>query len=102
MKLYKYTAVFTPEKGKKRVYNVIVPAIPEIVTFGESLAEARYMVQDALELVILSLLEDGKTLPKDKKPPNLTKGLVVEEILVTISHEVKTTPLTKDVKTAFA
>lgn len=102
MKLYKYTAIFILEKGKKGTYNVTFPAIPEIVTFGESLHEARYMAQDALELVILSLLEDGKTLPKDKTPRKLEKGSLTEEILVTISHEVKTTPLTKDVKTAFA
>ena len=102
MKLYKYTSVFTPEKSKKGVYNVTFPALPEIVTFGESLTEARYMAQDALELVILSLIEDGKTLPKDKKPRKLTRGTFAEEILVTISHEVKTIPLTKDVKTAFA
>jgi len=44
------------------------------------------------------LLEERKVLPKDRKLHKLTKGSVVEEILVTVSHEVKTTPLTKDVK----
>ena len=92
MKLYKYTAVFTPEPGEDEVYNVTFPALPEIATFGESLAEAHFMAQDALELVVLSRLEEGEHIPSDKKPKRLPKGAIAEEILVTISHEVKTTP----------
>jgi len=39
--IYSYTVLFEPlEEGG---YNVIVPAIPEICTFGETLEEAREM-----------------------------------------------------------
>ena len=103
MRLYKYTAIFTPEVEKDEVYyNVSVPALPEITTFGESLEEAKFMAQDALELVVLSRLEEGETIPVDRKPKVLSKGAVTEEILVTVSHDVKTTPVTDYVKAAFA
>jgi len=43
---YQYTVIFEPaEEGG---YNVVVPAIPEICTFGESLEEAREMAIDAI------------------------------------------------------
>lgn len=102
MKLYKYTAVFTPEPGEDRVYNVQFPALPEIATFGESKEEARFMAQDALELVVSSYLEDEEKLPVDRKPGKISRDGFSEEILVTISHEVKSTLLTPDVKTVFA
>lgn len=102
MKLYKYTAIFTPEPGEDDVFNVRIPSFPEIVTFGESKEEARFMVQDALELVILSRLEHGEKIPANKVPKKIAKGAFTEEILVTVAHEVKTTPLTQDVKTALA
>jgi len=102
MKVYRFTVVFTPEKGEEDVYNVFVPALPEVATFGESLAEARFMVQDALELVVLSRLEDGEIIPTNKKPKKVVKGAIVEDILVTVSHEVNSTPLTPDVKVAFS
>ena len=45
MKQYQYTVLFEPQKDG---YNVIVPAIPEICTFGETLKEARAMAEDAI------------------------------------------------------
>ena len=43
---YGYTVVYQrmPEGG----YSVVVPAIPEICTFGETLPEARRMAKDAV------------------------------------------------------
>jgi antitoxin HicB len=66
MKIYNYTVVFEPlpEGG----YNVVVPAIPEIFTFGESLKEAKAMAEDALKCYIESALENHESLPVDKKP----------------------------------
>lgn len=101
MKLYKFTTVFIPEKGDAG-YNVSVPAFPEICTCGDSIEEARFMAQDALELVVESRLEEGEPIPADKKPTHTYKGAVVEEILVSVAHEVSSTPFTPDVKAAFA
>lgn len=102
MNVYKFTVVFTPEKDEEGVYNASVPALPEIATFGESLAEARYMAQDALELVVLSRLEDGEVIPENKRPKKVAKNTLTEEILVTVSHTVASTPLTPNVKAAFS
>ena len=60
MKLYKFTTVFIPEGDEPDAYYVDVPALPEVATGGDSLAEARFMAQDALELVVLSRLEEGE------------------------------------------
>lgn len=99
MKLYKYTAVFEPDEDQ---YHAYVPALPELHTCGESIPEARFMVQEALELVILSRLEEGELIPADKKPAKLSKGAMSEAILVTVDHHVHTAPFTDDVKIAFA
>lgn len=101
MKLLKYTVILTPEKDNPEVYNVSIPALPEIATFGESKAEARFMAQDAIELTISSRLEEGQSIPKDKQPQRLPRGSVKEEILVTVSHQVQSSPLTPDAKAAF-
>ena len=46
MKVYNYTVIFEPvEEGG---YDVIVPAIPEICTFGATIEEAREMAGDAI------------------------------------------------------
>lgn len=99
MKLYKYTAVFEPDDG---ALHAFVPALPELHTCGDTIEEARFMVQEALELVILSRLEEGESIPADKKIAKLPRGARSEAILVTVDHHVHTTPLTNDVKTAFA
>ena len=53
-----------PEGG----YNVVVPAIPEICTFGETLSEARRMTKDALCCFLESALKTGEPIPKDVEP----------------------------------
>jgi antitoxin HicB len=47
-----YTALFEPmpEGG----FSVLVPAIPEICTFGETLEEAREMAEDAIQCYLES------------------------------------------------
>jgi antitoxin HicB len=63
---YSYTVLFEPmaEGG----FQVIVPALPEIVTYGQDLAEAREMARDAIRCVIESNLKEGEPIPKDVEP----------------------------------
>ena len=49
-------------------YNVIVPAIPEICTFGETLEEAREMTKYAIRCYLESAVKLGEPIPKDVKP----------------------------------
>ena len=54
MKIYNYTVIFQPlDEGG---YDVIVPAIPEICTFGETREEARKMAEDAIRCYLESAL----------------------------------------------
>jgi len=46
-------------------YNVLVPAIPEICTFGETLEEAREMAGDAIRCYLESALKTGEPIPND-------------------------------------
>lgn len=66
MKKYNYTVVFepVPEGG----YNVVVPAIPEIATFGETLAEAKAMAEDAITCYLESAIKANEPIPEDLEP----------------------------------
>jgi predicted RNase H-like HicB family nuclease len=62
----RYSVIFqpVPEGG----YNVIVPAIPEICTFGETMDEAREMAEDAIRCFLESALKTGEPIPDDLEP----------------------------------
>jgi len=66
MKIYNYSVVFEPvsEGG----YNVVVPAIPEICTYGDTLEEARMMAADAIKCFLESTLKAKESIPEDRKP----------------------------------
>ena len=57
---------------------VIVPALPGIVTYGETLAEAKTMAVDAIKCHCEGLLKDGESFPADKAIVR-EPGLLVEE-----------------------
>jgi len=63
---YSFTMLFEPaEEGG---YVVTCPALPGLVTEGDTFEEARSMAQDALRGYIESLLDDGLSVPADKTP----------------------------------
>ena len=63
---YTFTMLFEPaEEGG---YVVTCPALPGLVTEGDTLEEARCMAADALRGYLESLIEDGLTIPSDKTP----------------------------------
>jgi predicted RNase H-like HicB family nuclease len=60
---YSFTVVYEPaEEGG---YVVTCPALPAVVTQGETLEEARAMAADAIHLVLQGLIEDGEPIPAD-------------------------------------
>ena len=63
---YNYTVYFQPlpEGG----YQAVFPAIPEIITFGDTLEEARTMAQDALRCHLEGLIQDGEPPPLPSGP----------------------------------
>jgi antitoxin HicB len=66
-----YTVILEPaEEGG---FVVRVPALPEIVTEGDTEEEALAMAQDAIELVLESRHERGEPIPDDVGDPVVRK-----------------------------
>ena len=57
-----YTFVFNPEP--EGGYTVTCPALPGLVTYGETLKEARDMARDAMQGLIEVMLEQGEVVPE--------------------------------------
>jgi predicted RNase H-like HicB family nuclease len=53
-----------PEGG----YTVLVPALPEVVTYGETEDEALRMALEAIELALEVRREEGDEVPADVVP----------------------------------
>ena len=64
-KEYNYTVLYEPaEEGG---YVVTCPALPGLVTEGDTLEEARAMAQDAIRTYLESLIKDNLPIPGDKR-----------------------------------
>lgn len=70
-----YAVLLEPEDGAVRV---IVPAFPEIATFGEDIADALAMARDAISLSIAYRTERGLEVPASD-----ADGARLETIVVT-------------------
>ena len=68
-----YTFVFNPEP--EGGYTVTCPALPGLVTYGESLDDARAMARDAMEGLIDVMAENGETVPESDAPEAVLAGL---------------------------
>jgi len=68
---YRYTAVFEPavEGG----YIVSVPALPGLVTEGDTIEEARAMVKDAIRGYLESLVKHGEDIPIESGTANMER-----------------------------
>jgi antitoxin HicB len=75
MKSYNYTVILQPlaEGG----FSVLVPAIPEICTFGENVEEARRMAEDAIRCFLESALKTGEPIPQNMEP-------TLEQVAITV------------------
>jgi predicted RNase H-like HicB family nuclease len=61
---YTYTVVITPNDPDG--YLVTCPALPGLVTQGDTFDEARAMAADAILCHLESLIEDGLPIPTDE------------------------------------
>jgi antitoxin HicB len=66
-----YTFVFNPEP--EGGYTVTCPALPGLVTYGETLDEARDMARDAVAGLIEIMLERGETVPEGDTPDAIAR-----------------------------
>lgn len=74
MPQYQYTAVFepAPEGG----FVVTVPALPGLVTEGDTIEEARAMVRDAIRGYLESLVKHGEEIPVEPSPASIERVAV--------------------------
>ena len=76
---YSFTVLFEPaEEGG---YVVTCPALPGLVTEGDTLEDARERARDAIQAYLESLRKDGLPIPEDKK---LALDPIKEEIRVAL------------------
>ena len=61
VKVENYTVILTPDETGG--YVVTCPALPGLVTGGDTLEEARTMAADAIRGYIESLQKDGEPIP---------------------------------------
>ena len=71
-----YAVVLEPEEDGG--FTVRVPALPEIVTYGDDENEALAMAKDAIRLVIEDRTARGEPIPKDARPQ-------IHEVTVTLA-----------------
>lgn len=70
-----YVCVFRPEP--EGGYTVTCPALPEVVTYGRTLADARVQAREAIELCLEVYRDEGRRLPpSDRDPRRTVKELV--------------------------
>lgn len=74
---YNYTVLFEPaEEGG---FVVTCPALPGLVTEGDTLEEAREMAQDAIKGYLESLRRDHLPIPANRTPlPERVRVLIPE------------------------
>jgi antitoxin HicB len=85
MKTYTYAAIFEPTE-RAGGYVVSFPDVPEAITEGDSMADARLQAEDALGVTLLTYLELGRPLPEPKaegimiapEPETVAKIAVIE------------------------
>lgn len=68
---YNYTVVF--EAASEGGFIVHVPALPGLVTQGETIEEAREMAKDAIEGYLAVLKEDGEEIPVESDKTVVSK-----------------------------
>ena len=68
MSEHQYTIVLQPDP-EEGGYTVTVPALPGVVTQGETLEEAIVMARDAIQLHIEALIADGEPVPEEQEHP---------------------------------
>ena len=64
MRILNFTVVMTPDVTGG--YVVTCPALPGLVTEGDTLEEARAMATDAIQGYLESLKKAGEPIPKDE------------------------------------
>jgi predicted RNase H-like HicB family nuclease len=60
-----YSAKKRAGMGKPTAYQVTVPVLPGLITFGRTLEEARDMAEDAIRCHLEGLMKSGEPIPDE-------------------------------------
>jgi len=74
---HSYTVVLEPQEGGG--FTVTVPALPEVVTEGDTEEEALRMAEDAIRLVLDYRRDRGLPVPSDSPPALRTVKIAAAE-----------------------
>lgn len=70
MAKYAYPAIFSPEEDNG--YSVIFPDLEGCFTCGDSMADAIFMAEDVLALVLYGYEHDKRLIPMPSAPSDIT------------------------------
>ena len=73
---YVYPAVFYEEEGK---ISVLFPDLGNLATFGDNVADAMRMAQDACGLHLFTALRDGDSLPAPSPLSEINPAAILKE-----------------------
>ena len=73
---YVYPAVFYEEEGK---ISVLFPDLGNLATFGDNVADAMRMAQDACGLYLFTALRDGESLPVPSELSEINPAAVLKD-----------------------
>ena len=76
---YKVPLLLTPQA--EGGYTVTSPLLPELVTEGDSIAEALENVKDALAAVIELYQDQGRPLPQNTQIPDANSPVWLETVI---------------------
>jgi antitoxin HicB len=97
MRAYVYRAEF--ERGARRGVVVSFPDVPEAITQGKDMADARAMAEEALGMALLSYPARGLPLPKPRaKGRGLVEIAVAPDVAADISKSELARRIGKDEK----
>ncbi len=77
---YRLPLVVEPQPGGG--FTVTSPALPELVTEGDTLAEAMENVRDALEAVLEIYADEGRSLPEGVEVSDPKAPLALDYVLI--------------------
>jgi antitoxin HicB len=77
--VYRYTVLLVPDDVDGG-YTVLVPALPGVVTQGETIDDALAQAREAIALHLEGLALDGEPIPQERESPVLKSVVVNPEL----------------------
>ena len=84
-----YAALF--DKQAEGGYTVTIPELPEVITEGDTMEEARFNAAEALSLALAVRIELGEAIPEPSPPIGADREWIEPEAAVQAAILVRTT-----------